>query len=251
MTRLRAALATVAVALVAWGVVAPGGPAAAARRGDVEHGRALFLTGCSSCHGALGGGVGGRGPALIMSGAAAAYYYLSTGRMPLASSEDTPQRKPPAYGAADISALVAYVASLGEGPPVPTVHDQSGDLALGGEEYRANCASCHSAAGVGGALSYGRAAPNLHPATPVQIAAAARSGPGQMPVFGPTVFDQHQLDSLVRYVQYLDQPEDRGGLPLGRTGPIPEGFVTWVIAVGGLLGVVAWIGTRRRSGASG
>jgi ubiquinol-cytochrome c reductase cytochrome c subunit len=213
---------------------------------DADAGRELFLTGCSSCHGQEGGGVADRGPALTDSGEAAAYYYLHTGRMPLANSEETPRRKEPAYDDDQIAALVAFVGSLGHGPPLPDVDPRAGNLAEGGELYRGNCAPCHSAAGVGGALSYGRAAPNIHPADPNEIAAAVRAGPGQMPVFGDELFDQEQLDSLIRYVDYLDQPDDRGGLPLGRVGPIPEGFVTWVIGIGTLLGVVAWIGTRRR-----
>ena len=67
-----------------------------------------------------------------------------------------------------------------------------------------------------------------------------------MPIFPGDVLDEDELDSVVRYVQYLDNPDDRGGLPLGRVGPIPEGFVTWVIGVGALLLATAWIGTRMR-----
>jgi ubiquinol-cytochrome c reductase cytochrome c subunit len=141
---------------------------------------------------------------------------------------------------------VTYVASLGDGPSLPTVDAAAGDLAEGGVIFRDNCAPCHSAAGAGGALSYGRAAPNLHEAEPRQVAAALRSGPGQMPVFGPDIIDEQELDSVVAYVEYLRDPDDRGGLPLGRVGPIPEGFVTWVVGVGALLAMVGWIGTRER-----
>lgn len=235
---IAAAVAVVLAALVMH-------PAGAQTDTDAETGPELFVTGCSSCHGQRGGGVAGRGPALTETGEAAAYYYLQTGRMPLANPEETPRRKEPVYDDDQIAALVEYVGSLGEGPTVPDIDPAAGDLAEGGELFRGNCAPCHSAAGVGGALSYGRAAPNIHPADPSEIAAAVRAGPGQMPVFGDEVFDQEQLDSLVRYADYLDQPDDRGGLPLGRVGPIPEGFVTWVVGIGTLLGVVAWIGTRR------
>jgi ubiquinol-cytochrome c reductase cytochrome c subunit len=65
-----------------------------------------------------------------------------------------------------------------------------------------------------------------------------------MPVFGPDVIDDEELNGLVRYVGYLADPEDPGGLPIGRTGPIPEGFVAWLIGMVALLGLVAWIGTR-------
>ena len=242
--RLLPALATVALAAV----LTPRS-GAVAQPSPVDRGRELYLTGCVSCHGDDGGGVSDvdgrqRGPALRNAGEATAYYYLHTGRMPLANPDETPQRKRRAYSEDDIDALVAFVASLGRGPDLPDVDPANGDLAVGGEVYRLNCAPCHSAAGVGGALSYGHAAPNLHPASDLEIAAAVRAGPGQMPVFPTDAISREELDSLVRYVQYLDQPDDRGGLPLGRVGPIPEGFVTWVIGVGVLLLMVGWIGTR-------
>jgi quinol---cytochrome-c reductase cytochrome c subunit len=219
-------------------------------------GRELFVTGCASCHGERGeGGTGPdgdvRGPSLRQSGAAGAYYYLSTGRMPLANPDDQPVRKPPAYTARQIDALVAYVASLGNGPAIPRVDVAKGDLAAGGEIFRGNCQACHSASGSGGALSYGRAAPNLSKATPKQVGAAIRVGPGQMPVFSPDIISDRQLDSLARYVEYLHHPEDPGGIPIGRTGPIPEGFVAWLIGLVALVLLVAWIGSHapvRRAG---
>jgi len=214
----------------------------------IAEGRELYETGCSSCHGPDGRGVvdeqGERGPSLENAGEAAAYYYLSTGRMPLANSEEQPTNKEPAYGSEEIDALVAFVGTLGTGPDVPDVDPEAGDLALGGEVFRANCQACHGAAGTGGALSYGRAAPRLTSATPKQIGSAVRVGPGEMPVFGPDVIDSDELDGLVRYVQHLQDPEDPGGLPIGRTGPIPEGFVAWLVGMVALLGLVAWIGTR-------
>jgi ubiquinol-cytochrome c reductase cytochrome c subunit len=139
---------------------------------------------------------------------------------------------------------VAYVASLGDGPRLPEVDVADADLAEGGVIYRANCQACHSASGSGGALSYGRAAPALAPATDEQVAAAVRVGPGQMPVFGADVIDGDDLDDLVAYVAFLDAPEDPGGLPIGRTGPIPEGFVAWLVGMVSLLLLVLWIGTR-------
>src|SRR4029078_13200555 len=97
----------------------------------------------------------------------------------------------------------------------------------------------------GGALSCGRAAPALHSATPEQIAAAVRSGPGQMPVFGDAEIHQRQLDELTAYVRYLREPEDPGGFPIGRIGPIPEGFVAWSAGIRALLAPALSLGTRR------
>jgi ubiquinol-cytochrome c reductase cytochrome c subunit len=215
----------------------------------VERGRELYLTGCSSCHGLDGKGVTTpdgevRGPTLERAGEALAYYMLSTGRMPLANSDDVNRRKDPAYEPDEIDDLVAYVATLGDGPPIPDVDPASGDLAFGGELYRSNCQACHGAAGSGGALSYGNAAPPVGPATAKQIASVVRTGPGEMPVFGRDVITDEELDSLVRYVRYLEDPDDRGGIALGRLGPIPEGFLVWVLGMGLLIVVCTWIGGR-------
>jgi ubiquinol-cytochrome c reductase cytochrome c subunit len=65
-----------------------------------------------------------------------------------------------------------------------------------------------------------------------------------MPVFGADTISPEELDDLVAYVEYLKNPEDPGGIPIGRTGPIPEGFVAWFVGMVALLLLVAWIGTR-------
>jgi len=225
------------------------GRAPADAQGDlVAKGRQLYLQGCVSCHGRDGEGVGRgsetRGPSLTMAGEAGAYYQLSTGRMPLNDPDQEPHRSEPAYDAAAIRALTAYVASLGEGPDLPVVALSGADLAEGGATFRSNCQACHSATGAGGALSYGRAAPSLGAAEREDIAAAVRAGPGQMPVFSPKTIDRRELRDLVAYVRYLRSPRDRGGLPIGRVGPVPEGFVAWSVGIVLLLACVYWIGTR-------
>lgn len=209
-----------------------------------DPGRQLYVTGCSSCHGLDGRGTD-RGPTLERAGAAAAYYYLSTGRMPLAASGQQPSRKDPVYTEQEIELLTAYVASLGEGEPVPEVEDGEGDLAHGGVLFRASCAACHSAAGIGGALSYGGYAPSLGQSEPRQIAAAVRVGPGNMPAFGPQTFNDEEVAALVRYVRFLQSPPNPGGARLGGAGPIPEGFVGWVFGMGALILATVWIGKRR------
>ena len=244
----------VLAAAVASALIATGRPARAQEREDPggsrpgaedPDGRQLFLLGCASCHGPEGAG-SRQGPSLLRSGGAAAYYYLSTGRMPLTDPEEQPQRKRPAYDPEEMAALVLYVAELGDGPDVPVIDPSAGDLALGGARYRALCAPCHSASGAGGALSYGRAAPTLHPAEPLQIASAMRVGPGQMPVFGPEVVEQRELNAIVRYAAGLGDLPSPGGVDLGGVGPIPEGFVAWIVGMGGVILATLWIGKRAR-----
>ncbi len=215
----------------------------------VERGRRLFVPGCSSCHGVRGRGVRTergqfRGPSLRDAGEASAYYYLTTGRMPLPDPGQPPERKDPAYSPAEIDALVAYVGSLGDGPPVPAVDPRQGELARGGELFRQNCAPCHSATGAGGALSYGRSAPTLSESEPRQVGSAVRIGPGQMPRFGRETISDAELASIAAYVAYLRNPDDRGGVALGRIGPIPEGFFVWLVALGALVVASVWIARR-------
>ena len=72
--------------------------AAARPRQRRRTGRQLYLEGCASCHGFDGAGVPGKGPDLHGAGAAAADFYLSTGRMPLdVATGEQPLRAQPAY----------------------------------------------------------------------------------------------------------------------------------------------------------
>ena len=211
----------------------------------VESGRELYLTSCISCHGVEGVG-SNRAPALTSDGSAGADFMLRTGRMPLANLTNQAPSKPQAFTDDEIRRLVAYVASLGDGPDIPDVDVAAGDLARGGELFRANCAACHNASGVGGALSYGDHAPSLLNVEPLQIGEAMRFGPGEMPVFGEDILSDQDLDDIVGYVLYLQDPDDPGGLSLGRVGPVPEGFVAWLFGLGGLVFVLRWITMDQR-----
>jgi len=215
-------------------------PGRAQGAGDADRGRRLFLTGCASCHGQNGEGTS-QGPDLRGVGAASADFQLSTGRMPNTAPDRQSVTKRSPYTSREIDDLVAFVASLGSGPPIPHVHDPPGDLQEGGQLFLDNCAACHSAAGNGGALSVGRDAPTLHGATPVEVAEAVRTGPGNMPVFGPGTFTPEQVNSIVRYVEYLKKPQDPGGLSLGLVGPITEGLVAILVGLGALMLITRWI----------
>jgi ubiquinol-cytochrome c reductase cytochrome c subunit len=164
--------------------------------------------------------------------------------MPLDRPRSQAERKRVAYSPAEIRQLVAYVSSLGPGPPIPELPPGGGDLSEGNRLYANNCAPCHSSAGAGGALGHAVYAPGLGQSTPVQVAEAIRVGPGAMPVFGPETLDDEQLASVVRYVGYLKDPDDRGGFGLGHLGAIPEGFIAWVVGLGAMIVAVRWIGTK-------
>lgn len=239
---LAGVLATVALAI---GLHAAGATARPSGQdpGSVDRGRELYLLGCASCHGADGEGTN-QGPDLRGVGAAAADFQLSTGRMPNTQPDRQSVSKRSPYTRAEIDDLVAYVASLGPGPPIPDVVTPPGDLQEGGQLYLDSCAACHSAAGNGGALSLGRDAPTVHPATPVEVAEAVRTGPGNMPVFGPDTFTRKQVNSIVEYVEYLKKPENPGGFSLGLVGPITEGLVAILIGLGALMLVSRWIEPR-------
>jgi ubiquinol-cytochrome c reductase cytochrome c subunit len=209
-----------------------------------EPGRLIFLGDCAFCHGADARGTN-RGPSLQGVGAADVDFYLSTGRMPVTEGIQDPQRKAPAYDSGEIARIVAYVDSLGAGtgPSVPQVDLTTASLTEGEQLYTENCASCHSSVGAGGALTNGMYAPTLRPSTPTQIAEAIRVGPGTMPLFGTDTLSDVQVNSIVRYVVYLQNPEDRGGLNLSHIGPITEGLIAFVVGLGALLLVIRKIGT--------
>jgi ubiquinol-cytochrome c reductase cytochrome c subunit len=215
-----------------------------ALEGPVD-GRTLYERDCAWCHASDGSGTS-HSPEIASDGAAAADFMLTTGRMPLVEPDDRMQRREPAYTDEEIDAIVSYVAGLDGGPQIPSVDPGEGDLAIGAELYSLNCAACHSTTGIGGALTSGQDAPSLHLATPTQTAEAMLTGPGAMPVFGPETLDRNEVDSVVAYVTYLQDPEDRGGSDLGGLGPWSEGLVAWVVGMGAVLVVVRVIGERAR-----
>jgi ubiquinol-cytochrome c reductase cytochrome c subunit len=242
------------LAAVVCAVAAAGAPVTAAAQNPQTDsgagaggGRALFEDGCVSCHGPDARGVPGRGPTLRGVGAGAIDFYLSTGRMPLADPGVEPPRTEPVYDAAQRRALTDYLTGLQPGgDPIPVVHVQRGDLARGRRLFADTCSGCHQIAGKGG-VDPEIVAPALDDATPVQIAEAIRTGPYLMPRFGKQLLDDHDVDSIARYVtQVAQHPDDRGGWGIGNVGAIPEGLVVWLLAGGVLLFVARIIGERVR-----
>ncbi|MGI8536519.1 MAG: cytochrome bc1 complex diheme cytochrome c subunit [Mycobacteriales bacterium] len=209
----------------------------------VQQGRDLFLSGCSTCHGLnLAGGAGG--PSLIGVGASSVIFQVESGRMPLAAGVQQAARKDVRYPREQIDALAAYVQSNGGGPTLPEGDLTDGDLQLGGALFRTNCASCHNFAGSGGALTYGKYAPELAPANARIIYAAMQSGPESMPRYGDNQLTEQEKKSITRYVRYITEAEDVGGASLGRYGPLTEGLVAWIVGISVLVALTLWIGAR-------
>ena len=207
-----------------------------------QWGGSLYAGNCLKCHGPGGQGTGA-GPSLKGVGALSADFYLTTGYMPLSSPDDQPHRSPQLLTDREVDALVAYVASLGNGPPIP--HPRPGNVAEGMQLFTEHCAGCHQIVAEGGYVKGARVPPLDH-ATATQIEEAVRTGPYLMPRFSPKAISNRQLDSIVAYVQYARHPDDAGGWSIGHVGPVPEGLVTWLIAGAILVALCVVIGERSR-----
>jgi ubiquinol-cytochrome c reductase cytochrome c subunit len=232
---------------------------------DIQAGSQLFQEHCQSCHGYQGKGNDQVGaPSLINAGAAAADFYLTTGRMPLASPENQADRHHPFFTPTQIRQLVAYVNALPEitgigtgGPTIPTVApvcptsvapnpnpDGCVTLAQGQALFSNNCGQCHQAAGAGGILSKGKIVPSLYNSNLTQIAEAMRVGPLPMPVFSQSMLDDQQMSAVAQYAHSLQHASHPGGLPIAHFGPVPEGVIGILCGFVVLWFVVRMIGTR-------
>jgi ubiquinol-cytochrome c reductase cytochrome c subunit len=210
----------------------------------VKAGRELYLQGCSTCHGLnLQGGAGG--PSLVGVGASAVVFQVESGRMPLYAGVIQAPRKKPKYTIAQIDQLAAFVQTQGGGPTLPAGRLDDGELQMGGELFRTNCASCHNFAGSGGALTYGKYAPELSPSSARVIYAAMQSGPENMPRFSDNQLTPDEKKAVVRYVQFITKGSQPGGADLGRYGPVPEGLVIFLVGITALVGLTLWIGARQ------
>jgi ubiquinol-cytochrome c reductase cytochrome c subunit len=232
---------------------------------DIAAGQVLYEEHCQSCHGYEGkGGVVTGAPALVSVGAAAADFYLSTGRMPLnAPNNEALRHHQSLFTPEQERQLVAYIADLPAitgtnvyGPSIPVVEPLCADqtspttvdlattnpgcvtLSEGQQLYAINCAQCHQAAGSGGMLSGGDVVPSLHDANLTQIAEAPLIGPKPMPIFYPAL-NLTQLSAIAQYVHYLHDPNGPGGFGISHFGPVAEGFVGILVGF-----VLLWFASR-------
>lgn len=218
-------------------------------------GAELFEGNCASCHGFDGqgissprpgaGGIVDEGPSLHGVGAIAPDFYLRTGFMPLSSIHDEPGNDRVLFSNKEIESLVAFVASLGGGPGIPHPDPSGGSTSDGMKLFTEHCAGCHQEDGEGGYVT-GARVPPLQDLTATEIAEAVRIGPYEMPKFSATQISDAQLNSIVKYVLSTNHDDNRGGWGIGNIGPIPEGLVTWWIAVPLLIIACRAVGRRFR-----
>ena len=201
----------------------------------------LYAEQCAGCHGTFGGGVEDRGPSLANEGRAAVDFVLRTGRMPMAQPNMEADRKPVRFSEEEIVALVDYAGAFGDGPDIPDVVPEEGDLARGARLFQLNCAACHVASGAGAAIGGGREAPNLVESTPTEIGEAILVGPGAMPVFG--TFSEQDINSVAAYILDLQEQETTAARDFGGAGPVAEGLAAWLLALLPLIALTRWIGT--------
>ena len=237
-TRLAAMLAVIVAAMA----VAPAASAQEdASRPTPEEARDLFLRHCAVCHGPQAEGTF-RAPELTGTGAAATHFQMSTGRMPPDPSERGPARTPPPdFSEAEILAIADYVQEIAGGPRIPDVDTSGVDMARGARLYLQSCAACHGSSGSGSVLTRGDIAPGLGDLTALQITEAMITGPGEMPTFAG-VWEREDRDAIVAYVQELQEPQNRGGLPLGHLGPGVEAAIALLIGLPLLVLFTRWLG---------
>lgn len=209
---------------------------------DDDLGPMLYSRDCAWCHGVDAEGTE-RAMALTEVGTASVTYALETGRMPIAHPGATIRRGEPAYDREEIRALVQHLAPLTAGPDAREPDIDGAEMARGGEHYRLNCAACHGAEGIGGALTTDDVTPSLQHASPSDVANAVVAGPGAMPSFDAS-FDEQALADTAAYVQHLQDPPGPGvAVPGGRVG---EGLVAWVVGIGILVLGARWLGRSDR-----
>ena len=221
-----------------------------------QRGRDLYLQSCASCH-----GPDPNGPAVYSSvpslrdvgGAAAVNWAVRTGRMPWRSTKGPAiTRGKSHFTEAETRALVTYIGRAVGDTLIPQVDPAKGDVNRGQQLYAQACSACHGMNGAGSAVGGANIAPTMLGVSPQDVAEAIKIGPGQMPPGGglpnynPTDPGSIQrVNDIAAYIQALNKERfNRGGAPIGGKGPVPEGFVAWVIGLGLLVLAVRWLGTR-------
>ena len=201
--------------------------------GTPPDGSAIFSQKCAVCHGARGQGIA---TGVSMAGPSIRAEHDEAQVMATVESGPSHMHAFSSLTVPQIRAVSGYVST-----DLAVIPMTGGDIGEGGKLFRMYCATCHRTAVRGGALAFaGRNAPALTDKSAALIAGAIRWGPGTMPSFPPTVLDDQQLDSVVKYVKFVQHPPDPGGNPLKYYGPVSEGCVGAVMLLS-LIGIAVWI----------
>jgi ubiquinol-cytochrome c reductase cytochrome c subunit len=209
-------------------------PNATAPQAPPPDGKALFDQHCIACHGLLGEGVNATitmaGPPLL------AVHDPAT---VMTAMEVGPSHMPRfafVLSVEQMRAVAAYVTQK-----LAVIPMNLGTVPEGGKYYRLYCDACHDPSARGDVLAFvGVNPPSLAKTSPSVVAGVIRTGFGPMPSFPPQALSDEQLDSIVKYVQYMQHPDDPGGSPLGYFGPVAEGFIAWMTLFV-IIGICAWI----------
>lgn len=242
----------IALVLAVLATLAIGATVASAQSGQdsdlVGRGLDIYSAQCATCHGAEGRGIQGVAPSIQDASPALIDFVIRTGRMPLPNEDAPVIRRKPVLNDDQRRAVVAYVRTFADQEPeIPSPDPNAGELEHGRELYESNCIACHSAFGRGIAVSQSDVAPGLFAASPIEIAEAIRVGPGVMPVFGEDSLTDDDVDSLIRYIGFLEERPTPGGFAIGRSGPVTDGFVAWLLGGLGLVAAAYFIGEHRGS----
>jgi ubiquinol-cytochrome c reductase cytochrome c subunit len=58
--------------------------------------------------------------------------------------------------------------------------------------------------------------------------------------------NEAEKQAILKYIEYLNDSPNPGGLEPGRYGPVTEGLFLWTIGIGALLMVAIWIGVKAK-----
>lgn len=216
-------------------------------RGDQHYART-----CAVCHGSDGRGQQGdgiaAGPPLVGLDVAYVDLLLRSGRMPIAAPEEG-MPHPERLDADEREAVVAFMTErfhLRGG--IPSVRE--GDPARGRELYAIHCAACHGSTGTGGVSGDGTLVRAVLGLDEVAIAEAIRTGPFEMPRFGPTVLSDRDVDDVATYVAGHMSTADRTPLGLGEMNRVTMWGMAAVLGAA-VLGMTVLIARPLRGPATG
>lgn len=179
-------------------------------------GKQLYETSCITCHGANLQGVPDRRPSLIGVGEA-----RCTSRSPpdvcrpcamrlrpSARTRSSTRNRPTPWAPTSRPTAAPQVIRDRDGA-VAQESLRGNNIARGGDLFRLNCASCHNFTGRGGALSSGKFAPELDPATEQQIYTAMLTGPQNMPKFSDRQLTVDEKKDIIAYVRASSETPTR------------------------------------------